>query len=88
MAHPNIRAIKIGQRFGRLTVQARAGNERGGGALWACLCDCGETTVVIAHNLGYTKSCGCWRRDHMRSVASKSRNRHLNTLDKHDGDIV
>lgn len=55
----------IGQRFGRLTVVERAENKADGSetgrAMWKCLCDCGNTTIVSGRNLrnGSTKSCGC-----------------------------
>lgn len=50
-----------GQRFGKLTVIARAGSEKNGNALWLCRCDCGEETVTSGHRLrsGDKKSCGC-----------------------------
>lgn len=49
-----------GKRFGRLTVQALAGREHRH-AMWSCLCDCGNITVVSAPNLrsGGSASCGC-----------------------------
>lgn len=50
-----------GQRFGRLTVIERAGSNKQGRAMWLCRCDCGNTKIVIGHNLqsGSTRSCGC-----------------------------
>lgn len=50
----------VGQRFGRLLVQERAG-VRHSGARWRCLCDCGETTETYGFALknGTTTSCGC-----------------------------
>lgn len=52
-----------GQRFGRLTVfnPIRGGRE----VKWDCLCDCGNTAVVLGHCLrsGDTASCGCIRRE-------------------------
>ena len=53
-----------GNRFGRLLVIERA-PERARYALWRCLCDCGNVTVVASASLrlGRTKSCGCWRRE-------------------------
>lgn len=34
--------------------------------MWACLCDCGTETVVVAQNLrrGTSTSCGCYQRSH------------------------
>lgn len=59
-----------GQRFGRLTVLGRAGIYRAPDQeticlTWRCRCDCGNETVVIGNNLkhGYTKSCGCLRKE-------------------------
>lgn len=49
------------RRFEKLTVSTRCGSNRRGDALWRCLCDCGNETVVKTNNLtsGKTKSCGC-----------------------------
>lgn len=51
----------MGRRFGRLVVVDRAENDKFGHRRWKCLCDCGNTKVVIADNLkrGLTQSCGC-----------------------------
>ncbi len=43
-----------GQKTGRLTVLARAGNS-GSNAVWNCICDCGKTCIVTKN----AKSCGC-----------------------------
>ena len=54
-----------GKRFGRLTVTGVDHNKPDSGGnnhfYWKCLCDCGNTTVVITSSLknGDTKSCGC-----------------------------
>lgn len=50
-----------GQKFGRLTVLSRSTNNKEGRAMWRCLCDCGNETIVLGKNLrnGHTKSCGC-----------------------------
>jgi len=50
-----------GKRFGRLLVIERNGRDKHNRALWKCICDCGNITVVASANLlnGYTKSCGC-----------------------------
>ena len=51
-----------GQRFGRLVVISRAPyNSRSNKVMWRCLCDCGNTSDVIAQELrgGTTNSCGC-----------------------------
>ena len=50
-----------GQRFGRLLVVDRAENDKGGSAMWICVCDCGEKRIVAGAGLraGRNKSCGC-----------------------------
>ncbi|BDR66982.1 AP2 domain-containing protein [Clostridium tetani] len=52
---------RIGERFGRLIVLARAENDKHGHAQWLCKCDCGNEKVVVSNNLisGNTRSCGC-----------------------------
>lgn len=56
----NKRIDMAGQRFGRLTVQSYAGNQR-----WRCVCDCGTTKVVSRSNLisNQIMSCGCLFKD-------------------------
>lgn len=49
-----------GKRFGRLVVLCRATVPGSRNAVWRCQCDCGNTTLGAAGNLGKTKfSCGC-----------------------------
>jgi hypothetical protein len=62
---PPARTDMLGRRFGRLTVTRRDGTNHHNFAMWACLCDCGETTRVSTGALikGNTKSCGCLARD-------------------------
>jgi hypothetical protein len=57
-----------GQRFGRLSVVEREGT-RSGQAAWRCVCDCGNTLVVMGAKLryGHTSSCGCLRIDSCRT---------------------
>jgi hypothetical protein len=71
----------IGRRFGRLVVELRSeskvfpsGQKQ---PQYVCLCDCGQTTIVLARNLvsGNTKSCGC--------LAVDTRTKH-----QHYGDVV
>ena len=54
-----------GARFGRLPVKTYAGKTQAGNGRWSCLCDCGQSIVVqrIALLNGYSKSCGCLRRE-------------------------
>lgn len=63
--------VKIGDRFGRLTVIARYGTYRSGNSVrpvWLCKCDCGGRIAVIANSLqsGKTRSCGCLRAETSR----------------------
>ena len=59
---------EVGNKYGHLTVIARAGSNNNGQALWECQCDCGNpnTIIVLGNNLrrGHTLSCGCDRRSH------------------------
>lgn len=59
-----------GRRFGRLTVTALYSNKKKR-SRWRCICDCGETRIVIRHNLvsGKTVSCGCY---HRQAVAERN----------------
>ena len=65
----------IGEKHNRLTVISRADNG-GTRASWYCLCDCGNTTVVIGKKIrtGHTKSCGCFRKDN--TAAQGHKNKH------------
>lgn len=49
-----------GQRYGRLVALERIGKRRGG-ALWRCICDCGNEHQALAGTLnsGQLVSCGC-----------------------------
>jgi hypothetical protein len=53
-----------GQRFGRLTALKR-GPTQGKKATWICRCDCGNEKLTQYWSLvaGYTKSCGCIKRE-------------------------
>jgi hypothetical protein len=50
-----------GQTFGHLTVIAREGTNKHGGAVWRVRCECGTEKPVAGRELviGKTKSCGC-----------------------------
>lgn len=54
-----------GQRFGKLVVIERAPSNRHGQVQWVCRCDCGTTKIAHGQSLrkGFTKSCGCFRRE-------------------------
>jgi hypothetical protein len=66
---------RIGRRFGRLTVIARAAN-RGSKTHWLCWCDCGNKATVESSALvsGNTSSCGCIWRERM-TIHGRSRTR-------------
>lgn len=61
-----------GRRIGRLHVLGPAkslpGKQHKYGAMWRCLCDCGQEAVRRGGNLrtGFVKSCGCIRSERMR----------------------
>jgi hypothetical protein len=67
--HANMENL-IGRKFSLLTVVSGAGKAKDGHRLWACKCECGNTTIAASNSLkhGMKKSCGC-----LRSVASKKR---------------
>ena len=71
----------VGEKFYRLTVIGRAPN-RGTGlrskSQWECLCECGNTCVVLGYVLksGNTKSCGCWKKEVGRINGKKLNFRH------------
>lgn len=54
-----------GTRFGRFTVLNRVKNNKYGGTMWLCKCDCGNERIVSGKCLrnGHTQSCGCYSRD-------------------------
>ena len=64
-----------GQRFGRLTVAARAENGPHKKTRWRCRCDCGAEVVVgtLLLRSGRTRSCGCLDRE--RSAAQMAARR-------------
>lgn len=64
------RTIDItGMKFGRLMVISRFLDDKRRGALWNCLCECGRETVALGGALrrGAISSCGCLRKDALRS---------------------
>lgn len=62
MARP--RVDLTGQRFGRLVATSPAAPD-GVRTRWLCRCDCGVRHIVRTESLtcGYTRSCGCLRRE-------------------------
>lgn len=69
-----------GRRFGRLTVLHDSGDRFHADVAWLCLCDCGNLTKVPTGSLrkGWTKSCGCLRRESLakRNVGNKHGYKH------------
>ena len=60
------------QRFSRLVVVSLI-EKNSKATLWACLCDCGNLSIVRAGNLknGHTKSCGCFSSEQSRERVLK-----------------
>lgn len=70
----------LGERFGRLVVQALDTTKTK--AYYICKCDCGNEVVVIRNSLldGMTRSCGCLHRDRCSSDDSWFINKKFNKL--------
>ena len=53
--------IKIGQKFGKLTVVSKGSPAKDYASRWICRCECGSITLVRSSNLlrGISRSCGC-----------------------------
>lgn len=51
----------IGKRFNNLTVIKRVANNKHGGIMWLCKCDCGKEMITRGRSLkiNHTQSCGC-----------------------------
>lgn len=58
-----------GNVYGRLTVVCRAENRKDK-VYWHCRCTCGKECDVQTHSLilGYTRSCGCYRRERQMQI--------------------
>lgn len=70
---------ETGNRYGKLTVIKRAENKLNRSeAYWECLCDCGNTVIVVGTSLrsGNTQSCGC--------IKSKGERKIENILIEHN----
>lgn len=50
-----------GKQFGRLKAMALSGRDSSGRAVWLCVCECGNESIVASRSLqsGNTRSCGC-----------------------------
>jgi hypothetical protein len=55
----------IGQRFGKLTAIEPTKQDKKRNTYWLCKCDCGNRVERKLNDLvhGYTKSCGCLRKE-------------------------
>ena len=68
--------IKIGDKFGRLTVIGFAGHSRSKSGksklLVKCKCSCGNVVITPSSNLttGDTKSCGCYHLDKAKEICT------------------
>ena len=68
-----------GQIFERLTVLERLPSQKDKNgksrSLWLCQCSCGNSIQVILKYLrnGHVKSCGCLKRDKMRTLGRRNR---------------
>lgn len=61
----------VGKRFDRLVVQEviRTRTDKGNYVYrLRCKCDCGNETTINHSHIGVVKSCGCFRREHLKSV--------------------
>lgn len=61
-----------GQKIGRLLVLEDVGNNKRGGSLWKCRCDCGKEYIGLGTLLttGHTQSCGCLHVDTVRITSA------------------
>lgn len=68
MLPPKVKDLK-GNTYGRLTVQEFLRLSRDG-ALWDCVCICGNTKIIKAGDLksGNTQSCGCQRSEAIKKL--------------------
>lgn len=64
--------IKVGDKFGRLTVISGP-TKKNGRRAFSVSCECGETRLVMGYSLssGNTKSCGCLSRETAKAKATK-----------------
>ena len=65
---------RTGQRYGRLAVVSRGENTASKNAMWVCICDCGNESVVDSGDLsnGSTTSCGCKRIEVQQEFVKRS----------------
>lgn len=65
-------------RYGRLTVIIDVCNDKHGNAQWLCLCDCGESKVIVGMNLRkkMTESCGCIHKEAIAKIGKTINLKH------------
>ena len=62
LLEPRKEGIKIGEKYGRLTVLEKTSKKQGTNYLYKCKCDCGNIKLVSSGRLGIsTFSCGCYK---------------------------
>lgn len=68
-------------------MEERAAN---GGMKWLCKCDCGNQTVVEAHNLqnGTTRSCGCLAKENLQENARRQREKRKDLTSLQFGKLI
>lgn len=68
----------VGKKFGRLTVIERAENGKHGDSRWLCLCECGNSKVILGSHLkrGKIRSCGCFQKEFLEKCRTKHGKRH------------
>ena len=68
-----------GERFGRLVAVKRVGTTKHKGAVWRCVCDCGNEVDAPLINLrvGFKRSCGCLAAENHKRNADRSRTHGL-----------
>lgn len=59
--HKSVKALNIGDKFGKLTVKAASHSDMHGKQIWLCKCECGDECYMNTSNLrkGKLPSCGC-----------------------------
>lgn len=76
------------KKFGRLTVIKQAERQNGKIA-WLCKCECGKEVIVKGDYLryGYTKSCGCLKKE-VATERAKTRAKSYNLIGQHFGELT
>jgi len=67
--------MKIGNKFGKLTVIEKTDKRRARNILWLCRCECGGVKLAESYDLknGRTLSCGCVKNDISHGHTSRSK---------------